>query len=144
MAPTNRPTSSCIDVPDIVLPALLAALSLARNRALICGQPRSQEAFEALRLQVLALVPDFARPFDPTRWSEIALAVADGLSVTVSCRRPPFWKAAERGMLTVVVEPDPASGLAAIEASMPMPAEDAESVSTQISDYFDSLTPIPA
>src|SRR3546814_15586650 len=83
----NGRTKVMLEFDASDLPMLAEALGLARNTALMNGQPVAQQRLETLRRMVNAMVPAGARIFDGEVWSEICLALYDGGDWKVSIHR---------------------------------------------------------
>src|SRR3546814_20316368 len=83
----NGRTKVMLEFDASDLPMLAEALGLARNTAMMNGQPVAQKRLETLRKMVDAMIPAGARLFDGEVWSEICLAMYNGEDWDVSIHR---------------------------------------------------------
>lgn len=93
----NHESATAISVPNHLLPALVDALAIARNRALMCGEPHLKSGMEALRQDVFGEIPDSARSFSSGAWAACLLCIQAGDPIeSRASAQGPSWRASWR------------------------------------------------
>lgn len=75
---SNSPMASVqLDIPAALAPAVMSALAIARNAAMMSQAPEAKEGLEALRQDLESRLPASVRAFRPYRWARVCNAVAE-------------------------------------------------------------------
>jgi hypothetical protein len=134
---SNSAPSINVPVPEILMPALVHALAIARNRAMLSGEPLLQKALEDLRAQLAATLPPASKGFVDTKWSELALAVFNGAAFDVQTTHPRFCRMEKAVDVTIyVANKDP------LTTSETRTREDAEQLRREVDDFLTIVSPI--
>lgn len=96
-ASSNAQTHTYLDIPTGLVPAVVDALAIARNAALISSAPDARDGLEALRKTLAEEIPSPAHAFTARDWAALCAMAAGGAAPRTELIRKgsyftPIWQ----------------------------------------------------